>query len=341
MEVIGNVTGINRLRIDTDGPGVTTLVGLHGCELDCKYCINAKSPPPIRYTVSRLYDVVKRDRLYFDNTGGGVCFGGHEPLMQQQFIMDFIDYVRAQGDTWKIGIETSFNFPVYPQDLIDKLDYIICDVKDTNTDIYKAYTGQDNYYTMAISVMEARRNGYLMNYKGCIFATLDGKEIKSDISTCDTALNQRVIPTDTAEVRLFCTDGNTLNLTFEEYCLAVLAGEVRSTDFDGVVRQAQAIAIKTFTWHYLIIPHGGVQGYDLNDKQQSYMPSKVSENPKVTEDYNAVKNVWMESDDGALWLYDNGVATTYKALLKYYYDNSSASDTGAIRFFDSNKNVIY
>lgn len=196
-------------------------------------------------------------------------------------------------------------------------------------------------YTMAISVMEARRNGYLMNYKGCIFATLDGKEIKSDISTCDTALNQRVIPTDTAEVRLFCADGNTLNLTFEEYCLAVLAGEVRSTDFDGVVRQAQAIAIKTFTWHYLIIPHGGVQGYDLNDKQQSYMPSKVSENPKVTEDYNAVKNVWMESDDGALWLYDNGVATTYKALLKYYYDNSSASDTGAIRFFDSNKNVIY
>ena len=149
MAAIGNVTGINRLRIDIDGPGVTALVGLHGCELECKYCINAKSPPPIRYTVSMLYDVVKKDRLYFDNTGGGVCFGGHEPLMQKQFIMDFIDYVRAQGDTWKIGIETSLNFPVYPQDLINKLDYIICDVKDTNTDIYKAYTGQDNYYTMA------------------------------------------------------------------------------------------------------------------------------------------------------------------------------------------------
>ena len=102
--------------------------------------------------------------------------------------------------------------------------------------------------------------------------------------------------------------------------------------------------------------------------QQSYKPDKVSENTKVTEDYDAVKSVWMESyggaifaayykagvnsdqskyknggefkQNGALWLYNNDVATTYKDLLKYYYDSSSASKDGAIRFFDDNKNEL-
>ncbi|MEG2774106.1 MAG: hypothetical protein RR906_01725, partial [Acetivibrio sp.] len=100
----------------------------------------------------------------------------------------------------------------------------------------------------------------------------------------------------------------------------------------------------------------------------AYAPTKVSENTKVTTDYNAVKSVWMESNGGAIftayykagtyadqtsyknggdfkqngarWLYDNNKATTYKALLKYYYDSSTASTNGAIRFFDNNKNEL-
>ena len=32
--------GISRLRIRTDGHGVTTLVAFHGCPLRCKYCLN-------------------------------------------------------------------------------------------------------------------------------------------------------------------------------------------------------------------------------------------------------------------------------------------------------------
>ena len=30
-----------RLRMETDGEGVTTLVAAMGCPLSCKYCINA------------------------------------------------------------------------------------------------------------------------------------------------------------------------------------------------------------------------------------------------------------------------------------------------------------
>ena len=39
---MSEIMGISRLRIDTDGEGVTTLVAFYGCPLSCKYCINSQ-----------------------------------------------------------------------------------------------------------------------------------------------------------------------------------------------------------------------------------------------------------------------------------------------------------
>ena len=229
--------------------------------------------------------------------------------------------------------------------------------------ITKGYEFTNNF-SATVDVMRARNEGCFINYNGEVFAHI-GEE--DGISTYEV-INQRTVPTSTTQVRLKKADGNIESIYFHDYCLGVLAGEVRGKTFDGQVRQAQAIAVKTFTWHYLIIPKNPTEGYDLNYLQQSYKPDKVSENTKVTEDYDAVKSVWMESyggaifaayykagvnsdqskyknggefkQNGALWLYNNDVATTYKDLLKYYYDSSSASKDGAIRFFDDNKNEL-
>ena len=35
--------GIKRHKLNTDGNGVTTLVGFHGCPLNCKYCLNPQT----------------------------------------------------------------------------------------------------------------------------------------------------------------------------------------------------------------------------------------------------------------------------------------------------------
>ena len=78
-----DIFAIIRHRIPTDGDGVTTLVGLKGCPLACKYCLNpqcgtAKSE---RLTADELYEKVRIDDLYFIATGGGITFGGGEPLL--------------------------------------------------------------------------------------------------------------------------------------------------------------------------------------------------------------------------------------------------------------------
>ena len=77
--------GINRHRLVTDGKGVTTLVAFSGCPLRCKYCLNDQCHDPERTVATlspqQLIDQVMVDNLYFLATGGGICFGGGEPLL--------------------------------------------------------------------------------------------------------------------------------------------------------------------------------------------------------------------------------------------------------------------
>ena len=87
------IIGISRHRLGRDGKGVTTLVAFHGCTLHCRYCLNPQCLSPdctcLMMTPDELIDELKIDDLYFQATGGGVCFGGGEPLLRSEFIREF------------------------------------------------------------------------------------------------------------------------------------------------------------------------------------------------------------------------------------------------------------
>ena len=141
--------GLSRHRIGVDGTGVTTLVAFHGCSLNCKYCLNpqALSPEGVwkRFTPEELFRVVSKDDLYFRATGGGVTFGGGEPLISYKEILLFRSVCLNHGKKWKFNIETSLNVPrVFVEVMTDAVDHWIVDIKDVNPEIYKAYTGMDN-----------------------------------------------------------------------------------------------------------------------------------------------------------------------------------------------------
>lgn len=144
------VLAFSRHRIATDGEGVITLVAFMLCPLSCVYCLNPqalslKSPHKV-YTPEGLYDELKKDELYFLATGGGVTFGGGEPLLRHGFIRRFREIC---GQAWKINLETSLNVPEeYLEDVIPVTDGYIVDVKDMNPAIYSSYTGKDNSMVM-------------------------------------------------------------------------------------------------------------------------------------------------------------------------------------------------
>ena len=124
-ELTSPFIAINRHRLSTDGEGVTTLVGFHGCPLHCVYCLNPQCLQAdgvwCRMMPGELYSEVEIDDLYFMATGGGICFGGGEPLLHSDFIKAFAGIM--------------------------------------NPDIYKAYTCKDN--ALVISNLQwLAANGY-------------------------------------------------------------------------------------------------------------------------------------------------------------------------------------
>lgn len=132
--------GLSRLRMQTDGTGITTLVAGAGCPLSCKWCINRRilsEKQPELLSPQELFARVRCDDLYFRATGG-VTFGGGEPLLHAAFLAEF----RALCPDWRLTVETSLN--VAPELLAQcekAVDEFIVDIKDWDETVYYAYTG--------------------------------------------------------------------------------------------------------------------------------------------------------------------------------------------------------
>ena len=141
---------LDRLRMDTDGAGVTALVGAWGCPLQCRLCINPYTwhergdgkPAFVSVTPEQLLERVRIDHLYYTATGGGIAFGGGEPLLHTDFITAFRALCPPE---WRIYAETCLNVPArHIPAAAAVVDWFFVDIKDMNPAIYKAYTGRDN-----------------------------------------------------------------------------------------------------------------------------------------------------------------------------------------------------
>lgn len=160
-EITAPFIAINRHRLITDGEGVTTLVAFHGCPLHCEYCLNAQCLQAdgvwCRLTPGELYSEVEIDDLYFVATGGGICFGGGEPLLRSDFIKAFAEIMNPE---WKLTIETSLNVPLENVKVIASLVQMwYVDIKDMNPDIYKAYGCKENKQVVS-NLQWLAANGY-------------------------------------------------------------------------------------------------------------------------------------------------------------------------------------
>ena len=146
MKTQADIAAVARHRIAIDGDGVNTLVVFMTCPLRCKYCLNPQTLdaglPHRTLTPDELYEETRKDELYFLATGGGVTFGGGEPLLRPDFIRAFRSLC---GDEWKLNLETSLNVPEdNVRGLMPVIDYWFIDIKDMDPDIYRKYTGRDN-----------------------------------------------------------------------------------------------------------------------------------------------------------------------------------------------------
>ena len=155
MTVKAPIYSISRLRFGTDGKGITSLVAFMGCPLRCRHCINRwchSDPSQARLmTPEDLYGELMIDDIYFQMTGGGVCFGGGEPTLYPEFIRQFR---KVCGSRWRITVETALTCTedVIPE-MVRSVDRWIVDVKDLSEEIYEEYTGKRNDIRSKLGVL--------------------------------------------------------------------------------------------------------------------------------------------------------------------------------------------
>lgn len=143
-ELLFPLLALSRLRMETDGAGVTTLVAGAGCPLRCRWCLNRRllaEKQPEWITPAALVARTGIDDLYFQATGGGLCFGGGEALLHA----DVIAAVRAlTGGAWALSAETSLHVPSsLLRTAIGCVDEFIVDIKTLDPEIYLRYTERE------------------------------------------------------------------------------------------------------------------------------------------------------------------------------------------------------
>lgn len=138
----GKVCAIIRLRINSDGDGVRSVVFLHGCPLRCKWCCNPETRTGDQYrevTPRQLLELVARDLIYFQESGGGITFSGGEPLMQSGFIREFA--LLTEG-LFPINLETSLFAPRQAlESLIPFIRHWYIDFKAPTDACHREFTG--------------------------------------------------------------------------------------------------------------------------------------------------------------------------------------------------------
>jgi pyruvate formate lyase activating enzyme len=96
-----------------------------------------------KMTSDELYETVRRDRMFFDSSGGGVTVSGGEPLLAATFVRELCARLRADG----IGtcIETCGFAPWSAfETVLPEVDMTLFDIKFADDGAHVYYTGKSN-----------------------------------------------------------------------------------------------------------------------------------------------------------------------------------------------------
>ena len=164
-----------------DGPGIRTTVFFKGCNLKCAWCHNPEGQSTKKewmfypdkcvgcgrcvgiglesadficlhdakiicgkeYTVDEVVREILKDKVFYENSGGGVTFSGGECMLQIDFLEEILKACKQNGI--HTAVDTAGNVPFdYFERIIPYTDLFLYDVKCFDSDKHRQYTGVEN-----------------------------------------------------------------------------------------------------------------------------------------------------------------------------------------------------
>ncbi len=161
----GLIFNIKRYAIH-DGPGIRVTFFLKGCPLECWWCHNPEGISPAteevfridrvgenefrvpetvgrEYSIEEIVKMAEKDRIFMDESGGGVTFSGGEPMMQPRFLVESLKAFHALG--YHTAVDTSgYASRKVVDDVMANTDLFLFDIKHIESGLHEKYTGVSN-----------------------------------------------------------------------------------------------------------------------------------------------------------------------------------------------------
>ncbi len=147
----GIVSNIQRFSIH-DGPGIRTTIFFQGCPLRCWWCHNPEcldfdastaASKRVKYTADQLIDEILKDRVFYEESNGGVTFSGGEPLSQPDFLKSMLHKCIENNIHTAIDTSGYANIQLL-KNIKDHVNLFLYDLKLINDNEHIKYTGVSN-----------------------------------------------------------------------------------------------------------------------------------------------------------------------------------------------------
>ena len=94
-------------------------------------------------TVKEVMDEIEKDRIFFDESGGGITFSGGEPLMQIDFLETLLKEIKKKNI--HVTLDTSGYVSFEDLERVSrKVDLFLYDIKIMDKEKHEKYTGVSN-----------------------------------------------------------------------------------------------------------------------------------------------------------------------------------------------------
>ena len=164
-----------------DGPGIRTTVFFKGCNLRCAWCHNPEGQSPeaewllypdkcvgcgrcanvglddtdflcfhdakkicgTEYGTDEILKIILKDKVFFENSDGGVTFSGGECMLQIDFLEEILKECKTNGIHTAVDTAGHLPFESFER-ILPYTDLFLYDVKCFDSSKHKQYTGVGN-----------------------------------------------------------------------------------------------------------------------------------------------------------------------------------------------------
>lgn len=175
-----NIFDIQRTSF-VDGPGIRTTVFFKGCNLKCKWCHNPESQAPEpqimfykdkctgcgrcsgitekntefvcfndakqicgkKYTVEEIFNIIQKDKLFYEASNGGITFSGGECMLQIDFLREILEKCKNAGIHTAVDTAGFIPWESFER-ILPYTDLFLYDIKAFNNDVHKEFVGVSN-----------------------------------------------------------------------------------------------------------------------------------------------------------------------------------------------------